>query len=341
MKGILEQVARTTMQMDFNVDKKGDWDWGAGVALYGLRKVYEATGSQEIYNFIKTFIDANMTHSQKISYNINTTAPLLSVLLLYRETEDPKYIDFAEKFASWLMNEAPRLSNGALEHTVINDKFAGEMWVDTVFMAGVFLTELGQIVNNTAYIEEGLLQARLHIECLQTGDNGLLYHGYSLADNHHLSSCLWARGNSWVTISIPEIFAPLIGYAKEKAWFFERIQRQVKALAAVQNDNGLWPTILNDASSYEETSATAGFVYGISKSVQMGYLDPQYLRCAEKGYKAVLRQITERGTVLSVSAGTGIQHSVQDYNTIPRDSIMPWGQGITLLMLCQEAYETC
>lgn len=260
--------------MDFNVDKKGDWDWGAGVALYGLRKVYETTGSQEIYNFIKTFIDSNMANSQKISYNINTTAPLLSVLLLYRETGEPHYLDFAEKFASWLMKEAPRLSNGALEHTVINDKFAGEMWVDTVFMAGVFLTELGQMLNKAAYIEEGLLQVRLHIECLQTGDNGM------------------------------------------------------------------WSTILNDASSYKETSATAGFVYGISKSVRMGYLDKKYLLCAEKGYKAVLRHISEEGTVQGVSAGTGIQKSILEYNTIPRQSIMPWGQGITLLMLCQEAQET-
>ncbi|NOU74725.1 glycoside hydrolase family 105 protein [Paenibacillus sp. LMG 31458] len=340
MKGILENVARTTMQMDFNVDKKGDWDWGAGVALYGLRKVYETTGSQEIYNFIKTFIDSNMANSQNISYNINTTAPLLSVLLLYRETGEPHYLDFAEKFASWLMKEAPRLSNGALEHTVINDKFAGEMWVDTVFMAGVFLTELGQILNKAAYIEEGLLQARLHIEALQTRGNGLLYHGYSLASNHHLSGCLWARGNSWVTISIPEIFATLTGYEKEKSWFFDRIQLQVEALAAVQKDNGMWSTILDDASSYEETSATAGFVYGISKSVRMGYLDKKYLLCAEKGYKAVLRHITEEGTVLSVSAGTGIQRSIQEYNAIPRQSIMPWGQGITLLMLCQEAHET-
>ncbi|MNI05555.1 Unsaturated rhamnogalacturonyl hydrolase YesR [compost metagenome] len=326
------------MQMDFNVDKKGDWDWGAGVALYGLRKVYETTRSQEIYTFIKTFIDSNMAHSQQISYNINTTAPLLSVLLLYRETGEPHYLDFAEKFASWLMQDAPRLANGALEHTVINDKFAGEMWVDTVFMAGVFLTELGQIQNKAAYIEEGLLQAKLHIESLQTGGSGLLYHGYTLAGNHHLSGCLWARGNSWVTISIPEIFASLTGYEKEKEWFFARIQRQVEALAAVQNETGLWPTILDDASSYEETSATAGFVYGIYKSVQLGYLDKKYLLCAEKGYKAVLRQINEEGTVLDVSAGTGIQVSIQAYNFIPHDSIMPWGQGITLLMLSQGMY---
>ncbi|MDQ0915361.1 glycoside hydrolase family 105 protein [Paenibacillus sp. V4I5] len=340
MNGIMEKVARATMQMDFNVDKKGDWDWGAGVALYGLRKVYETTGNQEIYNFIKTFIDANLAKSQKISYNINTTAPLLSVLLLYRETGEPHYLAFAEKFASWIMKEAPRLSNGALEHTVINDKFAGEMWVDTVFMAGVFLTELGQMLNNSAYIEEGLLQARLHIEFLQKEGDGLLYHGYSLAGNHHLSGCLWARGNSWVTISIPEIFATLIGYEKEKRWFFDRIHLQVEALAAVQKENGMWPTILSDASSYEETSATAGFVYGISKNVRLGYLDKKYLLCAEKGYEAVLRHITEEGTVLDVSAGTGIQNSIQEYNTIPRQSIMPWGQGITLLMLCQEAHET-
>jgi unsaturated rhamnogalacturonyl hydrolase len=332
----LQVVAERTMNMDFNVDRKGDWDWGAGVALYGLRRVYEKTGDKKIFTFIKGFIDTNIERSEEISYTVNTTAPLLSVLLLYRETGETRYLNVAEKFADWIMKEAPRLSNGALEHTVINDSFAGEMWVDTVFMAGVFLTELGQILNCSAYIEEGLLQARLHVETLQNRENGLLYHGYSMASKGYLSGCLWARGNSWVTISIPEMFKSLSGYKEERQWFFEKIRQQVQGLAVVQNENGMWHTILNDAASYQETSATAGFVYGICKGIEMGYLDEKYWSCAERGYEAVLRNISQDGMVLGVSAGTGIQKSIGDYNRIHNESIMPWGQGIVLLMLCEK-----
>jgi unsaturated rhamnogalacturonyl hydrolase len=330
---MLEQVVRRTMAMDFNVDKKGDWDWGAGVALYGLRKAYEKTGNPQIYKFIQGFVDSNMAGGRPIPFNVNTTAPLLSVLLLYRETRDARYLEFAAGFARWLMEEAPRLLNGALEHTVINDSFAGQMWVDTVFMAGVFLTELGQLTGEDRYIKEGLRQARLHVETLQDGASGLLYHGYSLSTNDYLSGCLWARGNSWVTIAIPEILGIVEGYDQEKEWFRSAIGRQVKGLAAVQSSKGLWHTILNDPGSYEETSAAAGIVYGMLRLGAMGILEEQELALARKGFQAVIERIAADGTVQQVSAGTGIQSAVEDYNRIPADAIMPWGQGMALMML--------
>ena len=39
------------------------------------------------------------------------------------------------------------------------------------------------------------------------------------------------------------------------------------ALAKYQDESGLWHTLINDSNSYLESSATAGFAYGILKAV--------------------------------------------------------------------------
>ncbi len=335
-KDVIRRVVRRTMEMDHNVDKKGDWDWGAGVALYGLRKMYEKTGDRAILDYIQGFVDRNMAQA-RITHTVNTTAPLLSVLLLYRETGGARYLEFCREFAEWLMNDAARTANGELEHTVLNEKFGGELWVDTVFMAGVFLTQLGELTGERRYTEEGLRQARLHIEKLQDAATGLLYHGYSYPSDNYMSGCLWARGNSWVTISVPEIAETARGaYASELAILRAGVNRQLEGVRRSQLPGGLWPTILTDASSYPETSASAGFVYGMLKGIRQGAVDPSLREAAVSGYQAVLERIAEDGTVLDVSAGTGIQATAAAYNDIPKDVIMPWGQGIVLLMLTEE-----
>ncbi|MCU6712024.1 glycoside hydrolase family 88 protein [Paenibacillus sp. J5C_2022] len=334
---VIRKVAECTMNMDFNVDKKGDWDWGAGVALYGLRRVYEKTGDKNVYNFIKRFVDYHMEHS-KLVYTVNTTAPLLSVVLLYKETGNPKYLDFCETFAAWIMQDAPRTVNRELEHTVINADFSNEIWVDTIFMAGVFLVELGCLTQNERYIEEGIFQATSHMEKLLDPQSKLLYHGFSYQTQDYLSGCLWGRGNSWAVVSVAEIVELLRTYPG--TGLEARIDRlcrliaiQVEGIVAVQADNGLWHTVMNDSSSYCETSASAGFVYGMRQGVRLGYLPDTVSAAVMKGYHAVIEKISAQGVVTDTSIGTGIHKDIESYYHVPKDEIMPWGQGLALLML--------
>ncbi len=327
------------MRMDLNVDKKGEWDWGAGVALYGLRRVYEQTGNKDIYLYIKRFVDYHMEHSE-LAYTVNTTAPLLSVILLYKETGESKYLSFCESFTSWLMKDAPRTENRELEHTVINSKFSDEIWVDTIFMAGVFLVEMGCLTKNDRYVEEGIFQATSHMERLMDEQTKLLYHGYSYATRDHLSGCLWGRGNSWAVVSAAEIAELLqseLGarFNGQMEKLLRMIAAQAEGLCAVQADNGLWHTILNDPASYCESSASAGIAYGLSKGARLGYLAGEAAAAAAKGCEAVKAKISRDGVLTDTSIGTGIHKNLDGYRLVPKDKIMPWGQGLALLMLSE------
>ena len=59
-------------------------------------------------------------------------------------------------------------------------------------------------------------------------------------------------------------------------------------------------------TSYEETSGSAAITAGILKALKLGILDESYAACAEKAVAGLCAQVDEDGTVLNVSAGTGM-----------------------------------
>ena len=102
----------------------------------------------------------------------------------------------------------------------------------------------------------------------------------------------------------------------------------------LQSENGLWHTVLDDTVSYCEVSA-AGFSYGILLGIRLVLIGKDYEECTIKAAKAVINKVAEDGTVTDVSTGTGIQKTAKMYRDMDKSLIMPWGQGLALLMLIE------
>src|SRR5262249_13157082 len=150
----------------------------------------------------------------------------------------------------------------------------------------------------------------------------------------HFANALWARGNCWVTIAIPE-FIELLDLPPDdglRLFLIETLSAQVKALAQYQQPSGLWRTLVDDPTSYEEASATAGFAAGILKAVRKGYLDRAYADMGLKAIRAVLANISDDGELRNVSFGTPVFDTLQGYRDIPLTS-MPYGQALAILAL--------
>jgi unsaturated rhamnogalacturonyl hydrolase len=63
---------------------------------------------------------------------------------------------------------------------------------------------------------------------------------------------------------------PLASADPVRRMMVSALNRQIAALVELQDPKtGLWHTLLNDPSSYVETSAAAGFAAGIMMGVQM------------------------------------------------------------------------
>lgn len=323
------------------IDTKGwaGWEWTHGVGLYGMYKAWELTGDPKLWSIMMDWFTARFREGTP-SRNINTVAPFLTLAYLYERTGERTYLPYLDVWAEWVMKGLPRTEEGGFQHIVYNSVNHQQLWDDTLMMSVMPLAKIGIVLNRPAYIEEAKRQFLLHIKYLVDRRTGLWFHGWTFDGRHNFANALWARGNSWITIAIPE-FLELLDLPEDDAVrriLVDTLEAQVKALARFQAPSGLWRTILDDETSYEEASASAGFAAGILKAVRKGYLPAEYEEIGLRGAKAVCEHISPEGELTQVSFGTPVFMSVEEYKKIPLTS-MPFGQAMALLTLGEVLYQ--
>lgn len=314
--------------IDFN-----QWEWPQGVGLYGMYRYYEATGKEEYLQFILSWFRERFAEGIP-SRNVNTTAPMLTLACVAEKTQDEEMKKLCEDWAEWVMHDMPRTQEGGLQHIVSGEENREQVWDDTLFMTVLFLAKMAVMLNRQDYRDEACYQFLLHAKYLVNTENGLWYHGWTFEGRHNFAKALWARGNCWITAGIPEVLEILKPDGYFKRFLVQLLTAQVDSLAKLQAPDGMWHTLLDDPDSYEETSAAAGFAYGILKGIHMGLLPERYRETADRAVEGVIRQISEDGTVGQVSYGTGMGRTLQHYRDIPICP-MAYGQSLTVMMLSE------
>lgn len=334
-----DQANKGLIARDFGIE---EWDWPQGVGLYGLYKLQSFYGDNRYLDFFKSWIENNLKRGLP-SRNINTTTPYLAIVNLLDVLDNPEYEKMCLDQAEWLMKELPKTRDHGFQHvtTAIGDRNGiklndGELWADTLFMTVLFLNKMGHRYKRQDWIEEAVRQVLVHIKYLYDKQTGLLYHGWSFPLNNNFGGIFWCRGNSWFTYGILE-YLDVARETLDKGvynYIVDTFKSQVNALRDLQAPSGLWHTVLTDADSYEETSGSAAIAAGILKGIKIGILDSSYEECALKALKGICAQVAEDGTVLGVSAGTGMGYNADHYKNIAIHP-MAYGQSLTLIALCE------
>ncbi|WP_413151740.1 glycoside hydrolase family 88/105 protein [Amaricoccus sp. W119] len=319
------------------IDTKGwaGWEWTHGVGLYGLMKYWQLTGSQKAMKIIRDWFDARLAEGTPTK-NINTVAPFLTLACLYEQDRDPRWIPYLETWAEWVMYEMPRTREGGLQHIVYNSVNDQQMWDDTLMMSVMPLARIGQVLNRPEYVEEAKYQFLIHAQYLADTRTGLWFHGWTFDGDHNFARALWARGNSWITIAIPEFVEMLDLPANDplRRHLLSLLNRQAAALRETQDESGLWHTLVDDSGSYLEASAAAGFAYGLLKGVRKRYLPADYALVAERAIKGVIDNINAEGELLNTSFGTAMGSDLDYYRQIKLTS-MPYGQAMAMFALAE------
>ncbi|KAF6833072.1 glycosyl hydrolase family [Colletotrichum plurivorum] len=323
------------------IDTKGwnDWEWTHGIGLYGIWKYYELTGDDECLKVIEDWFKNRFEEGHK-GKNINTMAVFLTLAYVYEKTGNETYRPWLESWAEWAYHDLPRTKYGGMQHITYLEVNDQQLWDDTLMMTVMPLAKIGLVLNRPHYVEEAKKQFLIHLQYLFDAPTGLFFHGWTFHEGgHNFARARWARGNSWVTIVIPE-FIELLNLDPADSLRYHLVNTldaQCAALAPLQVESGLWRTLLDvpeSEGSYVEASATAGFAYGILKGQRKKYIGPEYEAVAVKAVKAVLDNITPEGELLNTSFGTGMGHDLQHYKDIPRTS-MPYGQAMAMMALVE------
>lgn len=310
-----------------------NWEWAQGVGIYGLYCCARELENDEALDWLGKWIDKNIEKGLP-ERNVNTTAPLLTVSALGKDTGNEKYLAICREWAEWIIKDLPRTKFGGFQHVISNALNHMQLWDDTLFMTVLFIAQMAMIDNKEEYLKECEYQFLLHSNYLQDRRTGLWFHGWTFEDSHNFANALWGRGNCWITAFIPDYLEITEGNCSIKRYMISVLNAQVEALKKYQDSSGLWHTLIDDESSYLEVSATAGFAYGILKGIRMGILSEEYHEMAMKAAKGVIDNIAEDGTVLNVSYGTGVGKTLQDYRDVPICP-MTYGQALTIMLLTE------
>lgn len=323
------------------IDTKGwnDWEWTHGIGLNGLWAYYELTGESQYLQIIEDWF-AGRFAAGGTTKNINTMSVFLCMARVYEKTGNPVYLPWLDRWAEWAMHDLPRTRFGGMQHITYLETNEQQLWDDTLMMTVLPLAKIGLLLDRPRYVDEAKRQFLLHIQYLFDARTGLFYHGWTFNEGgHNFADARWARGNSWLTIVLPE-FLELIGFADSdpiRAHLVDTLRAQCEGLAPLQADTGLWRTVLDrpeSEGSYPEASATAGFAFGLLKGQRKRYLGKEHEEVAVKAIKAVLDNIDDRGELRNTSFGTGMGHDLQHYYDIPITS-MPYGQAMAIMALVE------
>lgn len=324
LRAVIDRVVERTFQMDFS------WDWPGGVAFYGVCEAYAATGNENYLTKLQAWVDENIEDGlPKLSVNAVSIGHAL--ITLYEVTKDEKYLNIVKEMAEFLTHDAERFGDGILQHTVNSESynFPEQAWVDTMFMAGYFLLRVGKLTGNDDYFADGLRQYHGHENVLQNPVTNLYYHGWDNIKGHNMSSIYWARGNSWAALTMARALV-LIPVTHPSFMIIDgSLRDQLSTLVRLQDESGLWHTVLDDPSAPLETSGSAGIAAAL---LTRGRL---YNKYTQKAIDGILAKITPEGFVTGVSAGTAVMDDDAGYKGVPDKRIQGWGQGLALTFLAE------
>lgn len=154
------------------------WAYDYGVVCKGLEKVYELTGDEKYFEYIKANMDHFLLEDGSIryydfnAYNLDYVNNGKCFLYLYEKTGNEKYKNAADLLRSQL-NSHPRTEEGGFWHKKV---YPYQMWLDGLYMAQPFYAEYIKKYEDERNFEDVVRQFKLIDKHLKDDNCRLLYH---------------------------------------------------------------------------------------------------------------------------------------------------------------------
>lgn len=278
-----------------------DWDYVTGTVLTGIEALWRATGDLRYFDYIRSTVDSVVSPLGAIAgykadeYNIDEVREGTLLLFLAKETGELRYKVAADLLRQQL-REQPRTRSGGFWH---KQRYPWQMWLDGLYMGSPFYAGYGVRYHEPADLDDVVRQFTLIDQHLRDPRTGLYFHGWdesgqqSWADPRSgCSPSLWGRGVGWYAMALVDVLDDLPSGHAGRDSLLQILRRLAPALARVQDPGtGLWWQVLDQGGregNYLESSASAMFVYTLAKGVRLGYLDAEWMKTAEKGFRGIL-----------------------------------------------------
>lgn len=330
----------------------GRWHYHQGVFLCGMEMVWERDREMEYDQYIKRYVDKLIDENGNFYYARDELDAIQPGLLLLRLDErngdgDRRYRMAADKLRA-LFHTLNRTSEGGFWH---KDKYPYNMWLDGLYMGGVFALKYANAYGDDSLRELVLQQEALMRKHMRDEETGLLYHAWDESGAMPWadpatgrSPEFWGRSMGWYVLALAQFLDELPEEDPRWNWnaLADELADAVTALIRFQDaESGLWYQVVDKghlADNWLETSCSSLFVYAIARAYKRGLIGDEGLQAAHRGFQGLVgvMQTDEEGRFVmpNICIGTSAG-DYENYVTRPTSSNDLHGVG-AFVMACVE-----
>ena len=342
------QAAVDTMRRKFpkgsDLPPRNHFHYHQGVFLSGVYQTFLLNGREDDMAYLQEWVDANVDERGHVLNQdqicLDDIQPGILLFPLEERTGDPRYRNALDQLAGEL-RLYPKNDEGGFWH---QQRAAGQMWLDGLYMGGPFMTEYGRRFGDPALMDEAIRQALLMQKKTRIPETGLWRHAYDPSRQAQwadpktgLSPEYWGRSVGWVPVAIVDELDQIPQDHPGREDLRNLVRDLLTAVCRYQGPDGRWWQVLDKVGqegNWPENSCTCLFVAAICKAVDQGILDKAYLEAANKGYEGVIKSLERQGDDLligDICVGTG-PGSYEEYCQRPTSINDMHGVGAFLLM---------
>lgn len=337
----------TNSQLERGAFRLASYEWG--VTYSAMLSAFEATGDEAYKNYAYNrfnFLAEVAPYFRKLADEGKEIDPQMRQILMPHALDDAgavcasmikaklkdpdlKTDALIDNYFDFIINKEYRLPDGTFARI---RPYKNSLWLDDMFMGIPSVALMGSYdkEKSQTYYEEAVKQVLQFADRMFVPEKGLFRHGWVEGMTDH-PAFHWGRANGWAILTMCEVLDVLPENFAGRDKILDLLRAHVRGLAACQGKNGFWHQLLDRNDSYEETSATALYVYCMAHAINKGWIDAMaYGPVVTLGWHAVSSAINEKGQVEGVCVGTGMGFDPAFYYFRPVNVYAAHGYGPAL-----------
>jgi rhamnogalacturonyl hydrolase YesR len=239
-----------------------------------------------------------------VDYNVFGTVPIE----IYLQTKEERYFTLGKIYADtqWGKPAGPRVIPASWDHYNKGYTWQTRLWIDDMYMITMVQSQAYRATGDKKYIDRAAKEMILYLDSLQK-PNGLFYHAPA-------SPFFWGRGNGWMAAGMTELLRTLPKDNPYRPAIMQGYTTMMRSLLDYQAEDGMWRQLIDDSTSWKETSSTGMFAFAMITGVKNGWLNKIiYGDPARKAWIALTGYINDKAELTDICEGTGAGNNRQYY----------------------------
>ncbi len=249
-------------------------------------------------------------------------------LEIYKKKKEQKYLDLGMKYADgqWILPTNPSATEKKWQDQ--DYSWQTRLWIDDMFMITAIQDLAYLVTKDRKYIDRSSREMAMYLDEIQK-ENGLFYHAPD-------APFFWGRGNGWMAVGMAQNLRIIPKDSPYREKIEKAYKKMMQTLLRYQGRDGMWGQLIDDASAWKESSASAMFTYAMIVGVKNGWLDEKtYGAAARRGWLALLTYLNGDNNLRNVCEGTGTKNDYNHY--INRKKLIGDLHGQAALLWCAYA----